>query len=141
MADAERELLSVKAGNDTTLQADLRQSWTSLGMYFSREKQFAKAKAWFEQLEREQPKQAMGAYGLGRVALDMSQPDEALRQFERARALEGADTLPLDYRQGIAYQDKGDKPQAKAALTRFVASKRASPRNIEDARKRLADIG
>ena len=141
MADAERELLSVKAGNDTTLQADLRQSWTSLGMYFSREKQFAKAKAWFEQLEREQPKQAMGAYGLGRVALDMGQPDEALRQFERARALEGADTLPLDYRQGIAYQDKGDKPQAKAALTRFVASKRASPRNIEDARKRLADIG
>jgi tetratricopeptide (TPR) repeat protein len=141
MADAERELQSIKPGSDTSLQSELRESWVALGMYFVREKQFPKAKTWFEQLERDQPKQAMGAYGLGRLALEMGQPEDAIRQLERARAMDGADSLPIDYRLGIAFQTKGDKDKAKATLTRFVASKRASPNNIKDARKRLAELG
>lgn len=140
-ADAERELAAVKPGKDAALQREWREAWVALGAQFLRDKQYAKAKSWFEQLQREQPQHAAAGYGLGRVATEMGQFDDAIRHFERSRSLEGADAFPFDHRLGVAWQMKGDKVQARASLERFVASKRANPRNLEDAKKRLAELG
>lgn len=140
-AEAERELASVKPGKDLNLQGDLREAWAALGLQYLRDKQYPKAKAVFEQLQRDQPQHAAAGYGLGRVATETGQLDEAIRQFERARTLEGAEALPFDHRLGVALQMKGDKAQAKQLLERFVTNKKANPRNVEDAKKRLAELG
>lgn len=140
-AEMERELQSVKPGDSKSLQNDLRDAWSQLGVQLLADKQLPKSKTVFEQFVRDYPTQAMGAYGLGRVAIEQGQPDEAIRQLERARSLDGADKLPIDHRLGIALLAKGDKPQAKLALERFVANKKANPRNLEDAKKRLAELG
>ena len=139
-AGAERELASVKAGDDHTLARELRGNWSRLGFELMEQKNFPKARAVFEALQRDYPAQAAGPYGLGRVLTEQGQPDEAIKAFERARALEGAERLPIDHRLGQALIAKGDKAAAKAALERFVQNKRANPRNVEDARKLLASL-
>lgn len=138
--EAERELQSVRPGDDKTLAVEVRQTWAQLGTGYFGDKQFPKARGVFEQMMRDAPTQAMGSYGLARVMTESAQPDEAIKLLERARALEGADKLPIDHRLGIALLAKGDKPAAKLALERFVVSKRPNPRNLEDARKRLAEL-
>lgn len=138
---AEKELASIKPGDDRVLQRELRNGWMRLGAEFIEQKSFAKAKAFFEIAQRDHPQHAAGPYGLARVALETQQPDEALRLLERCRALDGADRYPLDHRVGQALIAKGDKAGAKAALERFVQNKRANPRNVEDAKKRLAELG
>lgn len=139
--EMERELQSVKPGDSKSLQNDLRDAWSQLGVQLLADKQLPKSRAVFEQFARDYPTQAMGAYGLGRVAIEQGQADEAIKQLERARSLDGADRLPIDHRLGIALLAKGDKPQAKLVLERFVANKKANPRNVEDAKKRLAELG
>ncbi|CAN5273997.1 hypothetical protein BH11PSE10_BH11PSE10_17440 [soil metagenome] len=138
--EAERELQSVRPGDDKTLAIEVRQTWAQLGTGYFGDKQFPKARGVFEQLMRDAPMQAIGPYGLARVMTETAQPDEAVKLLERARALEGADRLPIDHRLGIALLAKGDKPAAKQALERFVISKKPNPRNLEDARKRLAEL-
>jgi len=140
-AGAERELAAVKPGDDRVLQRELRNGWMRLGAELIEQKAFPKAKSVFEAVQRDHPQHAAGSYGLARVALETGQPDEALRQLERCRTLEGADRYPLDHRAGLALLAKGDKPGARLALERFVQNKRANPRNVEDARKRLAELG
>ena len=49
--------------------------------------------------------------------------------------------LPIDYRLGIALQAQGQAEAAKAALARFVAAGRGSNKSLDDARKRLAQLG
>jgi len=139
--EAERELQSVRPGDDKLLAIEVRQSWAQLGTAYFGDKQFPKARGVFEQLMRDAPTQALGPYGMARVMTETAQPDEAIKLLERARALEGADRLPIDHRLGIALLAKGDKPAAKLALERFVASKKPNPRNLEDAKKRLAELG
>jgi len=141
LAEMERELQSIKPGDNKGLLNDLRDAWAQLGANLLADKQPAKAKAVFDQLARDYPAQAIGAYGLGRVATEQGQADEAIKQLERARALAGADNLPIDHRLGLALLAKGDKSQAKLALERFVGNKKANPRNLEDAKKRLAELG
>ena len=138
--EMERELLSIRPGDDKRLQGETRQAWGQLGASYLSDKQFPKARAIFEQLMRDAPMQALGPYGLARVMTETAQPDEAIKLLERARSLEGGDKLPIDHRLGIALLAKGDKPQAKAVLERFVASKKANPRNLDDAKKRLAEL-
>lgn len=140
LAGAEKELASVKAGGDHTLQRELRNGWMRLGAEFLEQKSLAKARGVFETVHRDNPHHAAGPYGLARVALESHQPDEALRHLELARTLEGADRYPLDQRLGQALLAKGDKAGARAALERFVQSRRANPRNVEDARKMLASL-
>jgi len=139
--EAERELQSVRPGDDKLLAIEVRQSWAQLGTAYFGDKQFPKARGVFEQLMRDAPTQALGPYGMARVMTETAQPDEAIKLLERARALEGADRLPIDHRLGIALLAKGDKPAARLALERFVASKKPNPRNLEDAKKRLAELG
>lgn len=137
---AERELTSLKAGDDRALQQELRGAWTRVGFEYMEQKNFAKARGVFEALQRDYPAHAAGPYGLGRTALDQGQPDDAIKSLERARSLEGADRMPIDHRLGQALIAKGDKAAAKVALERFVQNKRANPRNVEEARKLLAGL-
>jgi len=137
---AERELASVKPGEDRGLARELRGLWTRLGFEFVEQKQLPKARSLFETLQRNHPAHAAGPYGLGRVLAEMGQPDEAVKALQRARTLEGAERLPIDHRLGQALIAKGDKAGARAALERFVQNPRANPRNVESARKLLADL-
>lgn len=139
-AGAERELASVKAGDDRTMARELRGNWTRLGFEFMEQKNLPKARGIFESLQRDYPTHAAGTYGLGRVLVEQGQLDDAIRALERARTLEGAERLPIDHRLGQALIAKGDKAAAKAVLERFVQNKRANPRNVEDARKLLAGL-
>jgi len=136
----ERELSGVKAGDDALLQRELRNGWLRLGSEYLEQKTLPKARGIFESLQRDYPQHAAGAYGLARVLMESNQPDEAIRQLERARALEGAERFPIDHRLGQALLAKGDKAGARLALERFVAGKRVNPRNLEDAKKLLAGL-
>jgi tetratricopeptide (TPR) repeat protein len=139
-AGAERELSSVKPGDDRTTARELRGSWSRLGFEFLDQKNLPKARTVFEALQRDYPAHAAGPYGLGRVLTEQGQADEAIKAFERARTLEGAERMPIDHRLGQALIAKGDKAAARVALERFVQNKRANPRNVEEARKLLAGL-
>ncbi|WP_457353150.1 tetratricopeptide repeat protein [Roseateles sp. P5_D6] len=139
-AGAERELASAKPGDDRTVARELRGQWTRLGFEFMEQKNLPKARGVFEALQRDYPGHAAGPYGLGRVLTEQGQLDEAVKAFERARALEGAERMPIDHRLGQALIAKGDKAGARAALERFVQNKRANPRNVDEAKKLLAGL-
>jgi tetratricopeptide (TPR) repeat protein len=140
-ASAERELSSVKSGEDRGLQREVRNGWMRVGFELMEQKAYPKARGVFETLQRDYPAHAAGYYGMARMLAESGQADEAIKWFERARPLEGAERLPIDHRLGEALLAKGDKVGAKAALERFVANKRANPRNLEDAKKKLAELG
>ena len=140
-AVAERELGAIKVGQDADLRKTLRKSWSQLGAAQMAAKQVEGARGVFERVQRDFPEHAAGAYGLARVLTELNKPDEAVALLERARGLEGGASYPIDYRLGLAWLAKGDKAQAKAALQRYVADKSANARNLEDARKRLAELG
>ncbi len=140
--DMESELAALKPGKDAALLEEARAATMQLATHYLKDaKEPAKAKAIFESLQREQPTYAHGAYGLGRVHAEAGQTDEALRYFEKAKTLAGADELPIDHRLGDVLLAKGDKAQAKAAYERFLKSKRANPNNVDAARKSLASLG
>lgn len=136
----ERELRAVRTQRPELL-LELRVLWTDLGKEWMHQGQHAKAQSWLELLIKAQPQQAMGYYGLARLQDAMGQHDQAIASYERAKSLLGAEQLPLDHRQGIAWQAKGDKAQARAAFERYLQNRRASPSNVEDCRRRLAELG
>lgn len=140
-AGAEKELLSVKVGDDKGLQRELRGGWMQLGSTLIQAKNWNKARAAFEVVQRDFPTYAGGPYGMARVQIEQGQFDEAIRLLERARGLENAESFPIDHRLGVALMGKGDKAGAKTALERFLTNKRARPGNLEDAKKRLAELG
>lgn len=139
-AAMERELRGVRTQRPELL-LEQRLLWNDLGREWMYQGQHAKAKAWFEALIAQQPRQATGAYGLGRVLDAMGDHDGAVAAYERAGALAGAEQLALDHRIGIALQAKGDKSGARQAFERYLSQRRASPGNVEDSRKRLAELG
>jgi len=138
---AEKELLSVRIAADPSLLNEWRLVWGVLGKEWLDQRQYAKAIAGFERMLKEQPRQALAAYGLARIYFAQEQYDEAIRQYERAKEMDGAEDFPLDHRLGIALQAKGDKAQARAAFERYLQNRRASPSNAEDCRRRLKEIG
>ncbi len=140
-AEAESELLAVQAGSDGALQGDIREAVSQLGRHWSAERQFDRARALYERLQRDQPAQAMAAYCLARLAMEQGQHEEAVRYLERAKTLQGAKQLPIDHRLGDAYLGLGDKPAAKAAFARSAADLHQSPGRVKDSRKRLAELG
>lgn len=140
-AQMEKELLSVRVGDDSSLLSEWRLVWGVLGKEWLDQGRFDKAIAGFERLLREQPRQALGAYGLGRTYHAMERYDDAIRQYERARQMDGAEDFPLDHRLGVTLQAKGDKPQARAAYERYLRDRRASPGNLRDCRRRLEELG
>lgn len=134
-------LAEVKPGRDAALDADLRQWWLAAGAGLIGDGKHDAARAAFERLAREQPGHAAGAYGLGRLAFETGSHAEAIKLFEQSARLKGADRLPLDYRTGLAQQALGRHDEARAAYARFVAGGRGAPRSLEDAKKRLAQLG
>jgi Tetratricopeptide repeat len=127
--------------NDKGMRDDVEQQWNSLGFALLKDKQATKAKPIFEKLIKVRSSHAFPAYGLGRAQIDLGQLDEGIAQLQRAATLKDAEQLPIDYRLGIAYQTKGDKAAAKAALTKALQSKNMSSENKKDAEKRLSELG
>lgn len=139
--EAERELASVRLGDQVGFQTEVLNAWAGLARHWAKAKQHAKARLRFEQLAQVLPQLAQPAYLLARALADDGRYAEAVRQFERAQGLAGADQLPIDYRQGIAHMDLGERDKARLHLQRFVQADRGTPRNLEDARKRLKELG
>lgn len=141
-AEMEAELLALKPTKDGAMLDEVREATMQLALVYLKDgKDLPKARSLYESLQREQPGRAAGFYGAARVQAALGQPDEAIRLFERARILAGADDYPIDQRLGDTLLAKGDQAQAKAVYERFIANKRAKPANVEEVRKRLAKLG
>lgn len=100
-----------------------------------------KAEPLFQRLMRDRPQDVAGAYGLARVRGQAGAWAEALRLYESATTLKGADEMPMAYRIGIAQQELGRSEAAKASFTAFIAAGKGQKASLEDARKRLAQLG
>ena len=140
-AQAERVVASVRAGSDKELAGNVQTLWAQLGIAYLADKQLAKARAVFERTVQEAPQQAIGHYGLGRALAEAGEVDAAIAAYQRAAPLDGAAALPIDYRLGMAWQAKGDRDKARAAYARFVGVGKGNPKNLDDAKKRLAELG
>jgi tetratricopeptide (TPR) repeat protein len=103
--------------------------------------QSAKAQPAMEKLRREHAAYAGPAYALARLRGEQGAHEEALKLFEQAALLKGADLYPLPYRIGIAQQELGRPDAAKVSLQRYVALGRGQKASLEDARKRLVQLG
>lgn len=137
---AERVVASVRAGSDKELAGDVQAFWPQLGIAYLSDKQVAKARAVFERAVQEAPQQAIGHYGVGRALAEAGEADAAIAAYQRAAPLDGAAALPIDYRLGMAWQAKGERDKARAAFTRFIGAGKGSPKNLDDAKKRLAEL-
>lgn len=141
-AEMEAELLALKPTKDAAMREEVREATMQLALVYLKDgRDLAKAQRLYGTLQRDQPNQAAGFYGAARVQAALGQPDEAIRLFERARALAGADAYPIDLRLGDTLLAKGDKAQAKLVYERFAANKRAKPSQVEEVRKHLAKLG
>lgn len=134
-------LSAIQPGNDSALANDITAWSRAAAFALVNDKQPEKARAYFERAAREQPELAVAPYGLGRVYSDTGAPAEAVKQFELAARLRGAAELPIAYRAGIAQQALGQKEAARESLQRFVAAGRGSKGHLDDAKKRLEQLG
>ena len=98
-------------------------------------------RAWYERLLKERPESAVAHYGLGRTQAEAGQHAEAVAAYERSARGKGAANLPIDYRMGISLQALGRKEAARTALQRFTSAGKGSKRALDDARKRLGELG
>lgn len=134
-------LVALQPLADSALAADV-DGWARAAAFGLLNKgQHARARSHFERVMRQRPEAAYAPYGLGRVLAETGAPADALTHYEAAAKLKGAAELPIDYRAGIAHQALGSADAARAALRRFVAAGKGSKANLDDARKRLAQLG
>lgn len=140
-ADAERELAAIQLGRQPSFHNEVVNAWAGLARQWNKSDQHAKSRARFEQLMQQLPELASPAYQLARTLADEGRQAEAIRLYERSRGLIGAAALPIDHRVGIAWMDLGDKEKARLHLQRFVQDRRANPSNVDDARRRLKELG
>jgi predicted Zn-dependent protease len=134
-------LYGVQPGADSALADDVTQWTVAAGFGLLAKGQAGQARPVFERLVREQPGQAIGAYGLARVLVEQGALADAVRLYGQSARLKGAADLPVDYRLGLALQAQGQNEAARAALGRFVAAGKGSGKSLDDARKRLAQLG
>ena len=126
---------------DPEVASDVRQWATQAAFGLFSEGQAAKAQGYFERLSQERPGHAMGPFGLARVRSEAGAYDDAVKLFELSATLKGADRLPIDYRKGIALQQAGRIDAARLALKTFVAAGKGQKSMLDDARKRLDQLG
>jgi len=126
---------------DPDLADDVRQWGAQAAFNLVNSGQAAKAAAYFERLSKERPGHATGPYGLARVRTEAGAFDEAIKLFELSATLKGAESLPVDYRKGIALQQAGRNDAAKVAFKSFVAAGKGQKSSMEDARKRIEQLG
>ena len=67
--------------------------------------------------------------------------DEAVKLFKSSATLKGAEIVPIDYRKGIDLQQAGRNDAARLASKSFVANGKGQKSSLEDARKRLEQLG
>lgn len=132
---------ALPTGLESALSADLRSWSMQAGLGAVSTGQPAQAQGAFERLSRERPGHAEGVYGLARVRSELGDWAESLRLYERAATLQGAAKWPVAYRMGIALQKLGRADEAKLAFQRFIAAGKGQKPSMEDARKRLEQLG
>lgn len=139
--DGLKLLSSLPAPLPPALAEDAR-SWAvqcALGM--ANNGQAAAALPAVEKLMREQPEFAGPAYALARVRAETGQHEAAVLLYEQAARLRGAAELPVAWRLGISQQQLGRNEAARTSFQRFVAAGKGQKSSLEDARKRLAQLG
>jgi tetratricopeptide (TPR) repeat protein len=112
---------------------------SSLGMI--NKGQAAAAQPALEKLRQQLPLQAGPCYALARARAEQGAHEEAIKLYEQAAGLKGAQDWPISYRIGIAQQQLGRKDAARASLQRFVSAGKGQKNSLEDARKRLEQLG
>ncbi len=135
------QLSALPAKLDAALLDDVHNWGAQAGLGLVNNKEPAKAQAWFERLLRERPGRAVGYYGLARVRGELGDWAEAQRLLEQAQSLKGAVNWPVLYRLGIAQQQLGKTDAAKVSYKAFVAAGKDQKASLEDARKRLEQLG
>ncbi|MEK8029281.1 hypothetical protein AACH06_00490 [Ideonella sp. DXS29W] len=138
--EAEKLLWAVQPGKDNALRSAVYGSLGQIGAQRLNNKQPAPAQALFERLVQVEPGRAFAFYGLARVKAETGALQDALRFFTQARSLRGQATLPIDYREALVWLQLGDNGKAKSLLQRFVDVGRGHPKNLEDAKERLAKL-
>lgn len=139
--EAEQLLWGVQPGDDDTLRTAAYQLLGQVAARRLEARQVPQAQALFERLARREPGLALAIYGLGRAKAEAGAPQDAVRLYTQARTLRGQLSLPIDYREALAWLQIGDLAKARALLQRFVNAGRGHPKNLEDARERLARLG
>lgn len=135
--NAEAILATLKQTRDEVVARTLPQAWASLGFAMIGDKQAGKAQSLFERLIAFDMESAMLHFGLGRAQLENNAVDAAIASMERALKLDGK--LNAHYRLGIAYQTKGDKPKAIAALQQFLIYA-TNGKAADDAKQRIENL-
>ncbi len=140
--DASLEALNtVLSSTDAALLDDVISWGLQAGAKLVNSGQGAKAQPFFERLMKLRPDSASGPYGLARVNAAAGAHSEAVKLYDRAALSKGAAAFPIDYRRGIALQELGRQAEARAALNRFVSAGKGQKSSLEDARKRLEQLG
>ena len=129
------------AGSDAALTEDVQQWMQSAGFALLAKDQPAKALPVFERLQRERPGHAVGWYGAARAQHALGAPADAVRLYEHGAKLKGAAAFGFDYRLGLALQAAGQPDAARVVLARFVAAGKGPGKALDDARKRLQQLG
>jgi tetratricopeptide (TPR) repeat protein len=130
-------LNAIKPSNDSHVNEEVA-SWTfgaAIGLVNNGKAELARST--FERLARERPTEPNGLWGLARVNAEAGQHTQAIQMFNNLASLKGTEQYPIDYRLGISYQALGQKEQAKAAFTKFVAAAKGSKKSLDDASARL----
>ena len=133
--------MALPATLEPALAADVRGWGLQAGLGLVVSGQAAKAQPYFERQMRDHPSHGAGAYGLARLKGEQGDWAEALRLYEVAAGLKGASEWPVVYRVGIAQQQLKRNDAAKASFTRFIAAGKGQKSSLEDARKRLEQLG
>ena len=136
-----KTLVELPATLPPSLQEDARQWALQASLGLINAGNAATAQPTLERLAREQPGEAGPTYALGRALAEQGGHDTALKLYEQSARLKGAERLPLAWRVGIAQQALGRVEEAKASFQRFVAAGKGQKSALEDARKRLAQLG
>lgn len=138
--EAERLLWPLLGGADPQLRSSAYQQLGQIGAGLLQKKDMAASRRVFERLAEQDPTRALAFFGLGWLKMEAGAPQDALRHFGQARGLRGQASLPLDYREALAWLALGDSGRAKPLLQRFIAAGRGVPQQLEDARERLARL-
>jgi len=138
--EAEKLLWAVQPGSDNALRSAVYGNLGQIAILRLNNKQAPQAQPLLERLAQTEPSRALAFYGLGRLKAETGAPQDALRYYAQARGLRGHVSLPLDYREALAWLLLGDNAKAKALLQRFVGAGRGNPKNLDDAKDRLAKL-
>ena len=139
--EALKLLSALPTGLPPALAANVRQWAVQSALGLTNEGQAAAARVPLEKLMREHPDHAGPVYALARARAEAGAHEAALQLYEQAATLRGADQMPLAWRVGISQQQLGRTDAAKLSFQRFVAAGKGQKASLEDARKRLAQLG